>query len=313
MNLAQQLINGLVLGSGYALIAIGWTVLLGAARLVNFAHGQLYMLGAFVAWAIMQELGLSYYLAVPLAVLMLGLLGVLLQAMMLPLVMQQNLTSLMIVTLGFGYVMTGGAAKIFGGDPQAIVSPLTETSIRFGDIWFTWQDVVTLVERSPGAGRPVPSSGPHMRWPTPGANFEALAQRGGPLSIGDRALQQPEGRDIHEGVGDAHQRQRQIGRRKLGKRPAHPQEGETGADGAIGLETEMPVLVRPLRLKPSNQIGKPRHQTPQIGHLQKFAPVPEEEDDQVCPLIRIGLGDPVVLERVDVTVDAGDLFARIGE
>ena len=44
MNIAQQIINGLVLGSGYALIAIGWTVLLGAARLVNFAHGQLYML-----------------------------------------------------------------------------------------------------------------------------------------------------------------------------------------------------------------------------------------------------------------------------
>ncbi len=45
------------------------------------------------------------------------------------------------------------------------------------------EEVVTLVERSPGAGRPVPSSGPHMRWPTPGANFEALAQRGGPLFV----------------------------------------------------------------------------------------------------------------------------------
>lgn len=145
MNLAQQLINGLVLGSGYALIAIGWTVLLGAARLVNFAHGQLYMLGAFVAWAIMHKLGFSYYVSVLLAVLGLGLAGIVLQGMMLRLVMQQNLTSLMIVTLGFGYVMTGGAAKIFGGDPQAFVSPLTETSIRFGDIWFTWQDVVTLV------------------------------------------------------------------------------------------------------------------------------------------------------------------------
>ena len=59
MNLAQQIINGLVLGSGYALIAIGWTVLLGAARLVNFAHGQLYMLGAFLAWAAMAKLGVK--------------------------------------------------------------------------------------------------------------------------------------------------------------------------------------------------------------------------------------------------------------
>jgi branched-chain amino acid transport system permease protein len=145
MNFAQQLINGLVLGSGYALIAIGWTLLLGAARLVNFAHGQLYMLGAFIAWVIMQKLGLSYFVAVPVAVLALGFIGVLLQCMMLRLVMQQNLTSLMIVTLGFGYVIQGGAAKIFGGDPQAFVSPITTANIRFGDLWFTWQDVITLV------------------------------------------------------------------------------------------------------------------------------------------------------------------------
>jgi branched-chain amino acid transport system permease protein len=144
MNIAQQLINGLILGSGYALIAIGWTVLLGAARLVNFAHGQLYMLGAFVAWAIMQKLGLSYFVAVPLAVLVLGLIGVVLQGMMLRLVMEQNLTSLMIVTLGFGYVFQGGAAKVFGGDPQAFISPFETASIRFGELWFTWQDVITL-------------------------------------------------------------------------------------------------------------------------------------------------------------------------
>ncbi|HTE79929.1 MAG TPA: branched-chain amino acid ABC transporter permease [Reyranella sp.] len=145
MNLAQQLINGLVLGSGYALIAIGWTVLLGAARLVNFAHGQLYMLAAFIDWAAMTRLGVDYFVAVPIAVLALGLLGVLLQGMMLRLVMQQNLTSLMIDTLGFGYVFQGGAARIFGGDPERFISPLQNANIRFGEIWFTWQDVLTLV------------------------------------------------------------------------------------------------------------------------------------------------------------------------
>jgi len=144
MNITQQVINGLILGSGYALIAIGWTVLLGAARLVNFAHGQLYMLAAFVAWAAMDRLGVSYFIAVPIAVVVLGLVGVLLQIMMLRPVMQQNLTSLMIVTLGFGYVFQGGAARIFGGNPESFKSPLQSAEIRFGDIWFTWQDVVTL-------------------------------------------------------------------------------------------------------------------------------------------------------------------------
>jgi branched-chain amino acid transport system permease protein len=145
MNIVQQLINGLVLGSGYALIAIGWTVLLGAARLVNFAHGQLYMLGAFLAWAAMSQLGVNYFVAVPIAVLVLGLLGILLQATMLRLVMQQNLTSLMIVTLGFGYLFQGGAARIFGGNPERFDSPLQSAEIRFSDIWFTWQDVLTLL------------------------------------------------------------------------------------------------------------------------------------------------------------------------
>ncbi|HEY4166744.1 MAG TPA: branched-chain amino acid ABC transporter permease [Reyranella sp.] len=145
MNILQQLINGLVLGSGYALIAIGWTVLLGAARLVNFAHGQLYMLGAFVAWAVMTKLGVNYFLAVPIAVVALGLLGVVLQGLMLRPVMQQNLTSLMIVTLGFGYIFQGGASRLFGGDPERFVSPLQSAEIRFGEIWFTWQDVLTLI------------------------------------------------------------------------------------------------------------------------------------------------------------------------
>ena len=57
MNIAQQIVNGLVLGSGYACIALGWTILLGVARLVNFAHGQLYMLGAFVTWYAMTKAG----------------------------------------------------------------------------------------------------------------------------------------------------------------------------------------------------------------------------------------------------------------
>ena len=58
MNVAQQLVNALVLGHSYALIAIGWTVLLGVARLVNFGHGQMYMLGAFVTWYVVSRLGL---------------------------------------------------------------------------------------------------------------------------------------------------------------------------------------------------------------------------------------------------------------
>ena len=73
MNVAQQTINGLIIGHAFALVAVGWTLLLGSARLVNFGHGQMYMIGAFVAWWVMRTTGLPYLLAVPCAVLVAGL------------------------------------------------------------------------------------------------------------------------------------------------------------------------------------------------------------------------------------------------
>lgn len=145
MNIAQQIINGIVLGSGYACIALGWTILLGVARLVNFAHGQLYMLGAFVAWYAITSLGLSYPAAIVAAALFLALLGALMQSAMMRLVMTQNLTSLMIVTLGLGYVIQGGSALIFGGNPHTFPGTLARAKIDIGPLWFTWQDVLVLV------------------------------------------------------------------------------------------------------------------------------------------------------------------------
>ena len=144
MNVAQQLINGLVLASGYACVAIGWTVLLGAARLVNFAHGQLYMLGAFVAWATMDRAGLPYAASIPVAVAAVALLGVVMQRLMGRLMLEHNLTSLMIVTLGAGYVIQGGAARIFGGEPRTIASPLARGTLRMGELWLSGQDVLVF-------------------------------------------------------------------------------------------------------------------------------------------------------------------------
>ena len=130
MNIAQQIVNGIVLGSGYACIALGWTILLGVARLVNFAHGQLYMLGAFVTWYAITKAGLPYPLAILVAIIVLAALGLLMQGAMMRLVMTQNLTSLMIVTLGLGYVLQGGSALIFGGNPQTLPGTLSRAKIE---------------------------------------------------------------------------------------------------------------------------------------------------------------------------------------
>jgi branched-chain amino acid transport system permease protein len=145
MDIVQQIINGLVIGSGYACVALGWTVLLGAARLVNFAHGQMYMLAAFICWFILTRMGLAFPFAAALTIVSFIVIGIVLQLLMNRLVMTQNLTSLMIVTLGIGYIFQGGAGMLFGGAPQTFRSELSRIQFRFDSVWFTAQDLLVLV------------------------------------------------------------------------------------------------------------------------------------------------------------------------
>jgi branched-chain amino acid transport system permease protein len=145
MNFTQQLVNGIVLGHAYALIAIGWTVLLGVARLVNFGHGQMYMLGAFVTWYGVSRLGLPYFVAIPLAMLVGVAVGYVMQRVMLQLTLKQDLVSIMIVTLGFGYVLHGAAALFFGSTGQILETPFSAKDIYWGDLWFTYQDIAIVI------------------------------------------------------------------------------------------------------------------------------------------------------------------------
>jgi len=145
MNLVQQLINGIVLGHAYALIAIGWTVLLGVARLVNFGHGQIYMLAAFVTWWSVAALGLPYPVAIGVAVAAGIVIGLVMQAAMLRLTFSQDLVSIMIVTLGFGHMMRGIAGLVFGGNPQMLETPLSWVEFEVAGSWVTAQDLAIVV------------------------------------------------------------------------------------------------------------------------------------------------------------------------
>lgn len=145
MNVTQQIFNGLVIGHSYALIAIGWTVLLGVAKLVNFAHGQMYMLGAFVTWAAIAQFGLPYFLAIPVAMIVGVAVAFLMQRVMLGLTLRQDLVSIMIVTLGFGHVLHGAAGLIFGSTGQLLNTPFSTRDIYYEDLWFTHQDVLIVV------------------------------------------------------------------------------------------------------------------------------------------------------------------------
>ncbi len=144
MNVAQQLVNGIIIGHAYALVAVGWTLLLGAARLVNFGHGQIYMVSAFIAWWVMSTTGMTYALAVPLAILASAALGAIMQRLFLRLTLSQDLVNLMIATLGFGQILEGAAGLAFGPKPETLMSPLQAMVFTLGPVWFTAQDALTV-------------------------------------------------------------------------------------------------------------------------------------------------------------------------
>jgi branched-chain amino acid transport system permease protein len=100
----------------------------------------MYMIGAFVAWWATAPLGLPYPVAVLVAVGAGLLLGLLVQTAMLRLTLEQNLVSIMIVTLGFGHVLRGAAALLFGATPQILETPLSLVEFEVAGAWVTAQD-----------------------------------------------------------------------------------------------------------------------------------------------------------------------------
>ena len=78
-QLIQQLINGLSLGSIYALIALGYTMVYGIIKLINFAHGDIYMIGAYVGFACITYFGLGFFPSLVIAMVACGLLGYLIE------------------------------------------------------------------------------------------------------------------------------------------------------------------------------------------------------------------------------------------
>ena len=78
-----QLLLGLVNGSFYALLSLGLAVIFGLLGIVNFAHGALYMMGAYAAWIMFEKFGINYWFALVLAPLVIGALGIVIERLLL--------------------------------------------------------------------------------------------------------------------------------------------------------------------------------------------------------------------------------------
>ena len=112
----QQLVNGLSLGSIYALIALGYTMVYGIIKLINFAHGDIYMLGAFVAFYATRYFQLNFFLALIIAMVFCGVLGVLIERIAYKPLRHATRITALITAMGVSYILEYGTQFFAGSD-----------------------------------------------------------------------------------------------------------------------------------------------------------------------------------------------------
>lgn len=130
--LAQQVVNGLVTGGVYALVAVGLTMIFGILDIVNFAHGELYMLGAYGTMIFSSILGLPFFLAIILAALVIGLVGVLCERLILRPIRFSPQTNTIIATMGLSIFLSNAALLIWSPTPRMLESPVGGTLVLAG-------------------------------------------------------------------------------------------------------------------------------------------------------------------------------------
>ncbi|HEY2715249.1 MAG TPA: branched-chain amino acid ABC transporter permease [Solirubrobacterales bacterium] len=131
MTLVQVLINGVVLGSTFALMAVGLTLIFGILRVINFTHGVLFMLGAYATWFLETRAGIPYLVSVPLAALAVGAFGVALELLVLRR-FRGMLVEGAVVALALAVVIQNAAVLVLPSTPQTLTTPFDSTISSHG-------------------------------------------------------------------------------------------------------------------------------------------------------------------------------------
>ncbi|WP_279127796.1 branched-chain amino acid ABC transporter permease [Helicobacter winghamensis] len=119
----QQCINGLSLGSMYALIAIGYTMVYGCLRLINFAHADIMMVGAFLVFFAVNAFGIPFYVSAILAVILCGILGVLIDKIAYTSLRSAPRISMLITAIGVSFFLENVFNVFFGSTPRFFSAP----------------------------------------------------------------------------------------------------------------------------------------------------------------------------------------------
>lgn len=134
ITLIQQFINGLSLGSVYALMALGYTMVYGIAKMLNFAHGDIIMVGAYTVSVVCSVLGMPPMAAVIASIVVCTVLGVTIEKIAYKPLRSASPLAVLITAIGVSYLLQSVALLIFGSNAKKVQSVVSINSIRIGNI-----------------------------------------------------------------------------------------------------------------------------------------------------------------------------------
>ena len=144
-TIALTLVWGVAIGCVYILLATGLNIIFGVMKLVNFAHGQLLMIGAFLTWTISVSAGINAYVAVLISMAFVALMGVGVERLTFRRVLGTDKLNEIFVSLGLIYIFEYVAMLIWGASSKQVISPFYGLSINFEGFSITYDRVVAVL------------------------------------------------------------------------------------------------------------------------------------------------------------------------
>lgn len=148
MSLLNYIINGISLGSVYAIIALGYTMVYGIAKMLNFAHGDVIMIGSYIIFSIVSMANLPVWLGIIVSIILCTVLGITIEAVAYrPLRAASSALAVLITAIGVSYFLQNIALLIFGANTKAFSSVVTipALSLAGGAVTITGETIVTII------------------------------------------------------------------------------------------------------------------------------------------------------------------------
>lgn len=140
-----HILNGLIIGGSYVLIAVGLTLIFGILDAINLAHGEVYMLGAYVLYFLFGVWGLNYWAALILATGIIGIFGIVIEKLSFRPLRKQPLLNTMLVSIALAILLQNLAMLFWGADPKVVKTAMSEEVIQVFGVFLTVQRLVVLI------------------------------------------------------------------------------------------------------------------------------------------------------------------------